>query len=72
MTNSSIRSAKRISRVLEDVKRPISLKEVAKKCDYPVSSAAALLKSMAMLGYVFHDGYHRTYMPAMRIAQIGR
>jgi DNA-binding IclR family transcriptional regulator len=74
MTNSSIKSARRIFEVLEyfeDVKRPVSLKEVATKCDYPTSSAAALLKSMAMLGYLFYDSYNRTYMPTMRIAQMG-
>ena len=55
MTNSSIKSAKRIFEVLEyfeDVKRPISLKEVATKCDYPTSSAAALLKSMALQAHI--------------------
>lgn len=74
MTNASIKSARRIFEVLEyfeDVKRPVSLKEVATKCDYPTSSAAALLKSMAMLGYLFYDSYNRTYMPTMRIAQMG-
>ncbi|MDO9461567.1 MAG: helix-turn-helix domain-containing protein [Alphaproteobacteria bacterium] len=73
--NASIKSARRIFEVLEyfeDVKRPVSLKEVATKCDYPTSSAAALLKSMAVLGYLFYDSYNRTYMPTMRIAQMGR
>ena len=74
MTNATIKSARRIFEVLEyfeEVKRPVSLKEVATKCDYPTSSAAALLKSMAMLGYLFYDSYNRTYMPTMRIAQMG-
>jgi IclR family KDG regulon transcriptional repressor len=75
MTSPSIKSAQRIFEVLEyfeEVKRPVSLKEVATKCDYPTSSAAALLKSMATLGYLFYDSYNRTYMPTMRIAQMGR
>lgn len=75
MTNATIKSARRLFEVLEyfeDVKRPVSLKEISAKCDYPTSSAAALLKSMAMLGYLFYDSYNRTYMPTMRIAQIGR
>jgi len=74
MTASTIKTAKRIFEVLEyfeDVKRPISLKEVATKCDYPTSSAAALLKSMVVLGYLFYDSYNRTYLPTMRIAQMG-
>jgi len=74
MTSASIKTAKRIFEVLEyfeDVKRPISLKEVSTKCDYPTSSAAALLKSMVVLGYLFYDSYNRTYLPTMRIAQMG-
>jgi len=71
---SAIKTAKRIFEVLEyfeDVKRPISLKEVSTKCNYPTSSAAALLKSMVTLGYLFYDSYNRTYLPTMRIAQMG-
>ena len=74
MTSSTIKTAKRIFEVLEyfeDVKRPISLKEVSTKCNYPTSSAAALLKSMVTLGYLFYDSYNRTYLPTMRIAQMG-
>jgi len=74
MTSSAIKTAKRIFEVLEyfeDVKRPISLKEVSTKCNYPTSSAAALLKSMVTLGYLFYDSYNRTYLPTMRIAQMG-
>src|SRR3954454_16240233 len=73
-SNFAIKTAKRIFEVLEyfeDVKRPISLKEVSTKCDYPTSSAAALLKSMVVLGYLFYDSYNRTYLPTMRIAQMG-
>jgi len=71
---STIKTARRIFEVLEyfeDVQRPISLKELANKYGYPTSSAAALLKSMVALGYLFYDGYNRTYMPTMRIAQMG-
>ena len=74
MANSSIKTAKQIFEVLEyfeDVKRPISRKEVSTKCDYPTSSAAALLKSMVVLGYLSYDSYNRTYLPTMRIAQMG-
>lgn len=72
--STPIKSAKRIFEVLEyfeQVQRPISLKELSAKHDYPISSAAALLKSMVALGYLFYDGYNRTYMPTMRIAQMG-
>ena len=73
-TDATIKSARRIFEVLEyfeEVRRPISLKEISAKYDYPTSSAAALLKSMVALGYLFYDSYNRTYMPTMRIAQMG-
>lgn len=73
--NSTVKSARRIFEVLEyfeDVQRPISLKEISEKYSYPTSSAAALLKSMVTLGYLFYDKYSRTYMPTMRIAQMGK
>ncbi len=71
---STIKTARRIFEVLEyfeEVQRPISLKEISQKFDYPTSSAAALLKSLVTLGYLVYDRYSRTYMPTMRIAQMG-
>ena len=73
--DSTVKSARRIFEVLEyfeKVRRPISLKELSDHCGYPTSSAAALLKSMVSLGYLFYDKYSRTYMPTMRIAQMGQ
>ncbi|SMH27649.1 transcriptional regulator, IclR family [Mesorhizobium australicum] len=73
-TDPAIKTARRVFEVLEyfeSVQRPISLKEIATRYDYPTSSAAALLKSMVTLGYLFYDSYNRTYMPTMRIAQMG-
>ncbi len=72
--DSTIKTARRIFEVLEyfeEVQRPISLKEIAHQYGYPTSSASALLKSMVILGYLFYDSYNRTYMPTMRIAQMG-
>ncbi|MCW0235019.1 MAG: helix-turn-helix domain-containing protein [Ferrovibrio sp.] len=73
-SNSTIKTARRIFEVLEyfeQVKRPISLKEISHTFGYPTSSGSVLLKSMVTLGYLFYDGYNRTYMPTMRIAQMG-
>lgn len=73
--DSTVKSARRIFEVLEyfeRVQRPITLKEVADNYGYPTSSAAALLKSMVALGYLFYDKYDRSYMPTMRIAQMGQ
>ena len=74
MTDSTIKTARRIFEVLEHfetVRRPVSLKEIQKAHGYPASSASTLPKSMVSLGYLFYDSYNRTYMPTMRIAQMG-
>ena len=74
MSKEVIKTAKRLFEILEyfdEVQRPLSLKEVALRFGYPVSSASAVLKSMVVLGYVDFDRYSRTYMPTMRIVQLG-
>ena len=74
MADEIIKTARRLFEVLEffdAVQKPLSLKEIADRFSYPVSSAAALLKSMVVLGYLDYDRYSRTYMPTMRIVQLG-
>jgi len=74
MSREIIKTARRLFEILEyfdEVQRPLSLKEVALHFSYPVSSASAILKSMVMLGYIDFDRYSRTYMPTMRIVQLG-
>lgn len=74
MSGEVIKTAKRLFEILEyfdEVQRPLSLKEVALRFGYPVSSASAVLKSMLVLGYVDFDRDSRTYMPTMRIVQLG-
>ncbi len=71
----TVKSARRIFEVFEYfelVQRPISLKELAGRYEYPTSSASALLKSMVISGYLSYDKYSRSYMPTMRIAQLGQ
>ncbi|MFA5662591.1 IclR family transcriptional regulator [Castellaniella sp.] len=73
--NPAIKTARRIFEVLEyfeEIRRPVSLKEISTKFSYPGSSASALLKSMVTLGYLFYHSDTRTYMPTMRIARMGR
>src|SRR3954470_2968219 len=70
-----IKTARRIFEILEQfeqVQRPLSLKEVAQRFDYPVSSASAVLKSLVELGYINYDRYSRTYLPTMRIVHLGQ
>jgi DNA-binding IclR family transcriptional regulator len=75
MSKEVIKTAKRLFEILEyfdEMQRPLSLKEVALRFGYPVSSASAVLKSMVVLGYIDFDRYSRTYMPTMRIVQLGQ
>jgi len=41
------------------------------KLGYPVSSGAAMLKSLVSLGYLEYDRKTQTYLPTMRIAVAG-
>lgn len=75
MSREAIKTARRLFEILEyfdEVQRPLSLRDVALRFDYPVSSASAVLKSMVILGYVDFDRYSRTYMPTMRLFQLGQ
>ena len=68
------KSAQRVFEVLElfaEHRIPLSLKEIAQACGYPTSSAAALLKSIARLGYLDYEKATRTYFPTMRLFEVG-
>lgn len=74
MNDGTIKTARRVFEVLEHfdaVERPLSLKEISTRFDYPASSASVLLKSLVQLGYLEYDRYTRTYMPTMRIHSLG-
>jgi IclR family KDG regulon transcriptional repressor len=69
-----VKSAARALDVLEyfeSRREPLSLKEMADHFDWPVSSVAALLKSMVVKGYLAYDRFGRTYVPTMRLAPLG-
>ena len=75
MARSTVKSAQRVFEVLEffdAVRKPLSLKQICDQFNYPVSSAAAILKSLIELGYLELDKRSRTYLPTMRIAVLGR
>ena len=74
MVIATTKSARRVMEILElfdRCRRPLSLKEVCQELDYPMSSTAALLKSLVALGYLEYDKLSRTYLPTMRIAVMG-
>ena len=74
MENSVIKTAGRVFQVLEylrDVRRSVTVREISERLGYPLSSAQALLKSMATLGYLRYDASLRAYLATPRLASIG-
>lgn len=74
MSEETIKSVRRAFEILEyfdEVAQPLSLNEVARHFRYPMSSTAAMLKSMMLLGYLNYDAAGRTYMPTPRLPGLG-
>jgi DNA-binding IclR family transcriptional regulator len=74
LESSVIKSAGRVFEVLEyfrEVRRPLSVREISERFKYPLSSTAALLKSVATLGYINYDQHSRAYFPNARLAILG-
>jgi DNA-binding IclR family transcriptional regulator len=72
--DSTIKSAKRVLQILElfkEMRRPMFTTDIAVQLNYPVSSTAALLKSLTSLGYVVFDRSSRTYQASLRVALLG-
>lgn len=68
-----VKSASRAFAVVElfaRVRAPMRLKDVAAGLDHPVSSAAALLKTMTQQGYLSFDPKSRAYMPTARLPRL--
>jgi DNA-binding IclR family transcriptional regulator len=75
MADTAIKSARRVFEIMEFFdreRRPLGLKSICDTLDYPVSSGAAMLKSLVSLGYLEYDRNTQTYLPTMRIAVLGR
>ncbi len=69
-----IKSAKRALQMLELLKeapQPLSTTDIAVQLNYPVSSTAALLKSLARLGYLIFNQHARTYHTSLRVGLLG-
>lgn len=74
MENSVIKTAGRVFEVLEyfrEVRKPLSVRDIAEHFDYPLSSTAVLIKSMATLGYLSYDSRLRAYAPTILVAMLG-
>ena len=70
----NVKSAVRVLEVLEqfgEIRQPLRLKDVARHLDFPVSSTAALLKSLADCGYLSFDRNSRQYYPTNKLPELG-
>lgn len=66
MSDLPIKSVKRVFEILElfnEERRPLPAKEIAKRLNYPLMSAHALLKSIHELGYADFDSVTWSYTP---------
>jgi DNA-binding IclR family transcriptional regulator len=71
---ANVKSAVRVLEVLEqfgEARQPLRLKDIAKSLNYPVSSTAALLKSLADCGYLSFDPNSRHYYPTDKLPDLG-
>ena len=69
-----VKSAARVLEIFEmfdELRRPVTINEVAAHLGYPHSSSAALLKSLDSLGYLEYEPDERTFFPSVRISMLG-
>jgi DNA-binding IclR family transcriptional regulator len=74
LERKTVKSAGRVLEILEyfdDVQRPSTVMEVANALGYPQSSASALLRSLAAVGYLNYDPRTRLYVTSSRVALLG-
>lgn len=69
-----VKSAARVMEILEyfdDIQREATVGEVVKALNYPQSSTSALLRSLAVLGFLHYDPHAHTYITSSRVALLG-
>lgn len=74
MENSVIKTAGRVFEILEyfrEMKKPLSVRDISERFDYPLSSTSVLVKSIATLGYLSYDSRIRAYSPTILVAMLG-
>ena len=72
--DKTVKSAQRTMELFEffaEHQQPANILTIAEALDFPASSTAALVKSLAALGYLHHDRTRRTYFPTLRISLLG-
>ncbi len=71
---ATVKSATRVLEIFEyfdEVRRPVTIQDVAQALGYPHSSSAALLKSLASLGYLEYNEQKKSFFPSVRISLLG-
>lgn len=71
---SVVKSAARTLEIFEyfdEVRRPAHIQDVALALRYPHSSTAALLRSLADLGYLEFSADDKTFFPSIRVSLLG-
>jgi DNA-binding IclR family transcriptional regulator len=71
---SVVKSAARTLEIFEyfdEVRRPANIQDVALALGYPHSSTAALLRSLAELGYLEFSADDKTFFPSIRVSLLG-
>jgi DNA-binding IclR family transcriptional regulator len=74
MDNSVIKTAGRVFEILEyfrEMQKPLSVRDISERFDYPLSSTSVLVKSIATLGYLSYDSRIRAYSPTILVAMLG-
>lgn len=69
-----VKSAARVIQVLElfdELRRPLSVAEIAAHHGWPASSTSALVGSLVTLGYLEYEPGKRVYRPSVRVALLG-
>src|SRR3546814_15078313 len=67
---SNVKTALRVIEIIEIFAReakPLSLSELARHLDAPVSSCLALLRTLTSLGYLYEAGRRQGYYPTGRL-----
>ena len=70
----TVKSAQRalaILELLEKLRRPARVSEIAKLLGYPQSSTSVLISSLKQLGYLNFDPTTHEYAPSIRVALVG-
>lgn len=74
MVSPVIKSAGRVFEILEffrEARHPLSVRDIAERYGYPLSSTSVLVKSIAELGYLSYDSRSRAYSMTIRVAMLG-